>query len=125
MTGVDNSTVFTYNAMDQRVKKSGPNGTTLYAWANDRIIGEYTPNGSAKNETLYLGNTPVGIIKSGTRYRIYADQIDTPRLITTQGNTPLWRWKTQPFGESQPNQEKTGQVTCFTILMQQSEPLAG
>ena len=113
MTGVDNSTVFTYNAMNQRVRKSGPNGTTLYAWANDRIIGEYTTNGSAKNETLYLGNTPVGIIKSGTRYRVYADQIDTPRLITTQGNTAVWRWVTQPFGESQPNQDVDGNGSNF------------
>ena len=79
----------------------------LYAWSNDRIIGEYTSNGSPITETIYLNDTPVGLLKDGNRYRIFADQIDTPRLITTETNQALWRWDSKPFGESQP----TGTLT--------------
>ena len=87
------------------MKKNSPAGTTLYAWSTDRIIGEYNSNGTAKSETVYLNDIPVGLLKDGKKHRIYADQIDTPRLITTESNQPLWRWDSKPFGESEPNED--------------------
>ena len=107
LSQTDNTT-YQYNAQNQRVKKNSPAGTTLYAWSTDRIIGEYNSNGTAKSETVYLNDIPVGLLKDGQKYRIYADQIDTPRLITTESNQPLWRWDSKPFGESQPNEDVDG-----------------
>ncbi len=88
-----------------RVKKTTANGTTLYAWDNDRIFAEYDQNGNAIQETVYFGSTPVALLKDGQTYRIYADQIDTPRVITDGTNTTLWAWDSKPFGESQPNED--------------------
>ena len=98
LTRTDNRVSYQYNASNQRVRKSSPTSTTLYAWSNDRIIGEYTSNGSPITETIYLNDTPVGLLKDGNRYRIFADPIDTPRLITTETNQPQWRWDSKPFG---------------------------
>jgi len=103
------------NANNQRVKKTNTDTheTTLYAWTRDRIFGEYDAQGNLIQETVYLGNTPVGIIKPDGVYRIYADQIDTPRLITDETNRPVWQWDAKPFGDSQPNEDLDGNGTPF------------
>ena len=107
---VDGTTVYSYNADDQRVKKTTPEGTTLYAWDNDRIIGEYSEanqNGTAAQatETVYFGSTPVALIQSGNVYRLYADQIDTPRVIADAKGKTVWTWESKPFGETKPNED--------------------
>ena len=88
-----------------RVKKTTANGTTLYAWDNDRIFAEYDQNGNPIQETVYFGSTPVALLKDGQTYRIFADQIDTPRVLTDSSNTVLWAWDSKPFGESVPNED--------------------
>lgn len=108
LAGVDGNTVYTYNADDQRVKKTTQQGTTLYAWDNDRIIGEYTqgnPSGAQASETVYFGSTPVALIQNGNLYRIYADQIDTPRVITDAAGKTVWAWDSKPFGETAPDED--------------------
>jgi len=103
------------NANNQRVKKTNTdtNETTLYAWTSDRIFGEYDAQGNLIQETVYLGNTPFGILKPDGVYRIYADQIDTPRLITDDTNRPVWQWDAKPFGDSQPNEDLDGDSIPF------------
>ena len=92
-----------------RVKKNTANGTTQYGWDNDRIFAEYDESGHAIQETVYFGSTPIALIKENSTYRVFADQIDTPRIITTsQNNQALWAWNSKPFGESQPNEDVDG-----------------
>ncbi|MBO0613078.1 RHS repeat protein [Thiothrix fructosivorans] len=107
LASVDGTTAYTYNADDQRVKKTTPTGTTLYAWDNERIIGEYDQNGAGQqaSETVYFGSTPVAVIQNGNVYRIYADQIDTPRIITDAAGKTVWMWDSKPFGETAPNED--------------------
>ena len=109
LVSVDGATTYGYNADDQRVKKTTQTGTTLYAWDNDHIIGEYTQgnqNSTAQaTETIYFGNTPVAAVQNGNIYRIYADQIDTPRVITDATGKTVWSWESKPFGETAPNED--------------------
>jgi RHS repeat-associated protein len=49
-------------------------------------------------ETVYLGDTPIAVIKAGQNYYVYADHLNTPRVITNTNNTPAWRWDSEPFG---------------------------
>ncbi|QQZ27762.1 RHS repeat protein [Thiothrix subterranea] len=105
LASVDGTTAYTYNTDNQRVKKTSNNGTTLYAWDNDRIIGEYDGSGTAQQETVYFGNTPVAVIQNGSIHRIYADQIDTPRIITDVTGKTVWLWESKPFGETAPNED--------------------
>ena len=94
-----------------RVKKTTTNDTTLYGWDNDRIFTEYDANGNPIQETVYFGSTPIALLKDGKTYRIFADQIDAPRVITDNSNTTLWAWYSKPFGESQPNKDVDGDNT--------------
>lgn len=45
------------------------------------------------------------MLKGDQIYRIFADQIDTPRVITDQNNQSLWSWESSPFGETLPNED--------------------
>ncbi|MEF9387165.1 RHS repeat domain-containing protein [Ralstonia solanacearum species complex bacterium KE056] len=106
------TTSYLYNGLEQRVVKSGtnvPTGATRYVYDEaGHLLGEYDQSGNAVQETVYLGDTPVATIKSGTPYYIYADQIDTPRVITDTNNLMVWRWdQTDPFGAAQPDENPT------------------
>ncbi|MES2934551.1 MAG: RHS repeat-associated core domain-containing protein [Pseudomonadota bacterium] len=114
---------YQYNGLGQRVQKSGP--SSLVATGRNRyiydetghLLGEYDTNGKALQETVYLGDLPVATLKqtvTGTApnqitttqvYYIYADQIDTPRVITrSTDNQIVWRWdNADPFGSTAAN----------------------
>jgi len=92
----------------------GPPVTTSpysYSWA-DVGAGTYnltavaTDNyGTARISSL-VSVTVQESAKSVKMYYIYADQIDTPRIITRPSdNQVVWRWDgADPFGAAQPNQ---------------------
>ena len=106
-----------------------PTGTHLYTYdEGGRLIGEYdfTTTPRVRQETVYLGDTPVAVLTqtvSGSpavfttvvNY-VYADHIDTPRVITqASDNRMRWRWdQADPFGTSAPNQNPAsiGAFTC-------------
>lgn len=47
-----------------------------------------------------------------TVYNVHADQIDTPRVITQQDETVVWRWDAaEAFGATAPDQNPTGART--------------
>ncbi|MDB0568778.1 RHS repeat-associated core domain-containing protein [Ralstonia solanacearum] len=106
------TTNYLYNGLDQRVVKSGsnvPTGAVRYVYDEaGHLIGEYDQSGNAIQETVYLDDTPVATVKNGTAYYIYADQIDTPRVITDTNNLMVWRWdQTDPFGATLPDENPT------------------
>ena len=82
-----------------------------YGWDNDRIFAEYDASGNPIQETVYFGSTPIALLKDGKTYRIFADQIDTPRVITDNTNNTLWVWDSKPFGENQPEENVDGDNT--------------
>ncbi|WP_247422774.1 RHS repeat domain-containing protein [Ralstonia pseudosolanacearum] len=107
------TTHYSYNALGQRVVKSGfavPTGAIRYVYDEaGHLLGEYDHAGKAFQETVYLGDTPVATIRNGEPYYIYADQIDTPRVITDTNNLMVWRWdQTDPFGAMPPNMNPSG-----------------
>lgn len=116
---------YAYNGNGQRASKSGPaalvaTGAAYYVYDEaGQLLGEYDATGSALYETLYLGSTPVGVLKqSGSAaggnlavavYNVHADHIDTPRVITRQDQAIVWRWDTaEAFGATVPHQDPGG-----------------
>jgi len=113
------SFTFTYNGVGQRMTKGGPGGVyALYQYdEHGHILGEYDNSNNVLQETIYLGDLPVALVPgrtggdaySGTvntsPFYIYADQINTPRVITrSSDNQIVWRWDyTDPFGMQSPN----------------------
>lgn len=114
-------TNYYHNGLGQRVAKASHNGTvTYYVYDMEgRLLGEYDQAGKPIQETLYLGNVPVAVLKpeileassanrspSTELFYVYADHINTARVITTASdNRIVWRWDSaDPFGFQQPNE---------------------
>lgn len=94
-----------------------PTGTNYYVYDEQgQLIGEYDSSLKVIQETVYLGNLPVAVLKQATSgspavtttsvYDVYADQINTPRVITrATDNQIIWRWdNADPFGTTPANE---------------------
>ncbi len=101
-----------YNSLGERLNTANSH----YAFdENGRQIGEYELDGTPMEETVYLGNQPVAVLKTRPQqatdvYYIYADHLNTPRLITrAQDDMIVWRWDVaEPFGATQPMENPSG-----------------
>ncbi len=114
-TGTDTS--YVYNALGQRIRKSGGIPSTLY-FAYDEVghlVGEYTWSGSALvlvQETVWLEDIPVATLRpNGANvdvFYVHSDQLNTPRKVTvstgTNANKLRWKWDPNPYGEGSPNE---------------------
>jgi RHS repeat-associated protein len=115
------SVAYGYNALGQRVSKSGPSalvpsGAAYFVYDEaGQLLGEYDASGAPLYETAYLGAVPVGVIKQRgsaasatlavSLYNVWADHLGTPRVITRPSDEAIvWRWDgAEPFGASAPN----------------------
>ncbi len=105
-------TNYVYNALGQRIKKSGGAILTPTYFMHDEaghLVGEYTISGSAVTvlqETVWLGDIPVATLRpvSGvtTVFYVHTDQLNTPRKVTNTANVLRWKWDPTPFGEGIP-----------------------
>jgi RHS repeat-associated protein len=107
----DARTNYLYNALGQRIEKSGgPAGTILYVYdLGGHLLGEYTSTGALIQETIWMNDTPVATLRpngsSISIYYVHADHLNSPVLVTNpSGNAIVWRWDNDPFGSAQPNQ---------------------
>jgi len=123
---------YQYDGLGRRVLKSSQNlqvASTRYAYdLEHRLLSERSDvNGVTFAEYVYLGDTPVAVIRnnrvelnpngvpntnvySGEIDYIFSDQINTPRVITrATDNVILWRWDSaDPYGAAAPNNNPVG-----------------
>jgi RHS repeat-associated protein len=117
------TTRYRYNGFGERVEKTGSGGSsTFYAYDfSGRLLGEYDRAGRANQETVYLGDLPVAVLKANGEpnqnhtptvevFGVYVDQVLTPRVITRlRDERIVWRWdNTDPFGLQQPDESPSG-----------------
>jgi RHS repeat-associated protein len=60
-------------------------------------------------ETVWLGDMPVATLRPNGAggvnvFYVHTDHLDTPRLVTDSSNNIRWRWDSDPFGSSAPNE---------------------
>jgi YD repeat-containing protein len=94
------------NAFDQRISKHGPLSQRFFFFYDSagQLIGEYRENSRTttptddwlvRQETVWLGNIPVAVIKKPTAtsairiYDVHADHLNTPRVIVNSRNPPF------------------------------------
>jgi RHS repeat-associated protein len=115
-TGTTNISYW-YNALEQRVRKSGvtnivPSGAAHYVYDEEgHLLGEYDATGIPLYEVIWIGDMPLGVIKqtstgSGATLNVatrldyvYADHLNTPRVVVrSSDHIPFWRWDgPEPF----------------------------
>jgi RHS repeat-associated protein len=122
------ATGYRYNGLGQRVAKARAAGVAVHYVYDEsgRLLGEYDSAGKAIQETVYLDDLPVAVLKQGSAsagvnqsaaghvYYVYADHLGTPRVITrASDNKMVWRWDhADPFGVDQPD-ENPGKLGAF------------
>jgi RHS repeat-associated protein len=110
---------YRYNALGQRISKSGPEaavptGAAHYVYDEQgHLLGEYDAKGNPLYEVVWLNDQPLAVIRqtrsnSGGNLKvttdvdyIYADHLDTPRVIVrgSGDHAIVWRWDiAEPFG---------------------------
>ena len=101
-----------------------PSGvTTLYAYDEaGHLAGEYTSTGALIQETVWLGDMPVATLRPNGSggvilYYVHADHLNTPRLVTDTSNNIRWRWDSDPFGTTIPN-ENPSSLGVFAYNLQ-------
>lgn len=45
---------------------------------------------------------PVGLYRGGKFFAIHSDHLGTPRVMTSDANTPVWQWSYSAFGSNKP-----------------------
>ena len=100
---------YAYNSLGERVTKIDDSaGGSRFYYAFDEeshLIGEYDAQGLPVAETVFIGDTPVAVLKDDVYYA-YPDHLNTVRAIVSRlDNSTVWTWyDTDPFGVQQPNQ---------------------
>jgi len=112
------TTQYAINGLGQRVAKTGsfaalgsvypvPPVYFVYDKAG-HLLGEYDASGNVIQETVWLGNLPVGVLKSGKKYYVNPDHLGSPRSITDSNGIVVWRWDHDPYGNVKPNNNPGG-----------------
>ena len=85
------------------------------------LVGEYTSAGVLIQETVWLNDLPIATLRpNGTGiavYFVHPDELGTPRVVTDTTNKPVWRWDSDAFGRTLPNQDplKTGKSFVYHL----------
>jgi RHS repeat-associated protein len=105
------TTTYYFNVLGQRIKKTGGSaGTVLMVYdETGHLLGEYSSTGALVQETVWLGDTPVATIRpngsSVSVYYVHADHRNAPQMVTRPSDNKIaWRWDTDPYGTTAPNQ---------------------
>jgi RHS repeat-associated protein len=87
-----------------------------YDWSNVQP-GSYSITAMAtddRNASTTSGTLQIMVISGiAQAYYIHTDQLNTPRLITDNTNTPVWRWDSDPFGSTAANEDPNGTGNRF------------
>lgn len=119
------TTNYLYNGLGQRVSKTGAEVVVYFYDEEGQLIGEYDASGKLLTETIWLGATPVVVLKPSVPesavplvYYIYTDHLSTPRIITDSASVVVWSWiDADPFGTTQPIEFTVGSGGNFKFHM--------
>ncbi len=110
---------YSINALGQRVKKTVLGTSTYFVYDEaGHLVGEYDNSGALIQETVWLGDIPVALLKpngSGVGvFYVHTDHLNTPRRISRPSdNAIVWRWDSDPFGTTAVNEDPDGDSTLF------------
>lgn len=85
------TTTYSYNALDQRVAKTGTSGTTRFIYSGqNQMLAENGPGGW--RSYIWAGNELLGIVNpNGYTYYIHTNHLGKPESATHQNKTMVWR----------------------------------
>jgi len=86
------TTTYTVNAIDQRVAKSGPLGTSRYIYGGQVQLFAENTNG-VWSSYIWANGEPLGLVRSNQLYYIHSDQRGRPHVVTNASKAVVWKAK--------------------------------
>lgn len=84
------ATKYAYNALDQRVGKSGPLGTTRFVYGGQsQLLAE--KGASGWKSYIWAGNELLGVVNLYGMFFIHNDHLGRPELATHWNQSTVWR----------------------------------
>ncbi len=91
-------TRYTYDALGQRISKSGEQGNTTFYWHGDVLLGEVGSTGSCTYLFEPFSFKPLALVQHGQVYHYHTDHIGTPREITNAKAEVVWPGTFKTYG---------------------------
>ena len=93
---------YVYNALNQRVKKTVQEQTTIFHYdLQGHLVAETNETGQMLAEYVYLGDQPLAMIRPGEAlYHYHNDHLGTPQILTNESGAVSWKAVYTPFGEA-------------------------
>lgn len=114
--GVVTLTSYDYNGDGERVLRTAGSVTTRFFFGlSGELLGEYGGSGNALREYVYLNGEPLAILDPAETTFAHTDHLMTPRAVTDDAGTVIWRWDSLPFGESAPSEDPDGDNEQFVF----------
>lgn len=114
-----------YDYQNRRSRKvtttAAPQGatTTYYSYdGQNHLIAETGPGNQPIATYVWNGDTLTGFITyqpTRTVYTVQVDQLGSPFQVRTLTGTVVWRWESEAYGKTQPNQDVDGDGTQLTL----------
>jgi RHS repeat-associated protein len=108
---------YQYNYKGERVHKQVSGSIqfdTRYVYGQDgELLGEYGASGNRIREYVYFRNNGINeliafIESDGSILYVYTDHLHTPRVVTDDSGKTVWRWISDVFGSTLPNEDPDG-----------------
>lgn len=107
---------YAVDGLGRRMHKASRSGTTHFVYGpTGELLAELDGAGRTTMEYVWLpsqesltgsGSVPQPVAVSrgsrGALNYVFADHLNTPRLVTSASGSPLWRWTSDPFGNTAP-----------------------
>ena len=96
---------YTYDPFGRRIKKQVAAETTLYIYADEGLIGEYTQAGTASKTYGWRpngiwGTNPVLMTEGANYYFYHNDHLGTPQTMTDSAGDIVWEATYEVFGKA-------------------------
>ena len=111
---------YTYDENHRRIRKvttaaaAHGAGTTYYHYLPDgRLLAETTPGNQPQATYIWNGPTLTGFITYNPRtlHTVQVDQLGSPYQIRSLAGQVLWRWESEGYGGTAPNEDVDGDGT--------------
>lgn len=96
---------YTYDPFGRRIKKQVGQETTVFIYADEGLIGEYSETGAMRKSYGWRpngiwGTNPVFQIDSGSYYFYHNDHLGTPQTMTDMNGDIVWEATYEAFGKA-------------------------
>lgn len=108
---------YVHNALGQRTKKTVGSSDIIYVYdLGGKLIAEHDATGALIRDYVWMNGAPVAQIDSGETFSyLHFDHLGTPRLATNDSQTIVWRWDSDAFGTTLPDEDPDGDSNGTTV----------